>query len=88
MEDIQSSLFEGGRVRWMGYLSTTGVYGDKKGGMVTEEETELRPSNARGRARVRAEIEWRASGGPIHIFRLPGIYGGFDLAFDVDGRIN
>jgi nucleoside-diphosphate-sugar epimerase len=61
-------------VRWAGYLSTTGVYGDHGGGWV-DEDTPLTPGTHRGRLRVAAEAEWRATGLPIHIFRLAGIYG-------------
>ena len=65
-------------LRWVGYLSTTGVYGDHAGGWV-DEETPLAPTTARGRARVAAEAEWQAlardTGLPLHIFRLAGIYG-------------
>ncbi|MBZ4689471.1 MAG: NAD-dependent epimerase/dehydratase [Cereibacter sp.] len=60
--------------RWVGYLSTTGVYGDHQGGWV-DESTPLTPSTARGQARVAAEAEWLATGLPVHIFRLAGIYG-------------
>ena len=63
---------------WLGYLSTTGVYGDHGGGWV-DEETPLTPGTARGRARVAAEAAWgamwREAGLPLHIFRLAGIYG-------------
>ena len=63
---------------WVGYLSTTGVYGDHGGGWVTED-TPLTPATERGRARVAAEAEWQAlwrdHGLPLHIFRLAGIYG-------------
>ena len=59
---------------WVGYLSTTGVYGDHGGGWV-DETTALTPSTARGRARVLAEAGWQALGLPLHIFRLAGIYG-------------
>lgn len=62
-------------LKWAGYLSTTGVYGDHQGGWVTEE-TPLTPSTQRGRWRVLAEAQWRAIPAmPIHIFRLAGIYG-------------
>jgi nucleoside-diphosphate-sugar epimerase len=65
-------------LKWVGYLSTTGVYGDHGGGWV-DETTPLTPSTARGRARVAAEAEWqslfRDHGVPLHIFRLAGIYG-------------
>lgn len=60
---------------WVGYLSTTGVYGDH-GGAWVDESAPLTPATARGQARVRAEAEWREIPGlPLHIFRLAGIYG-------------
>lgn len=60
---------------WVGYLSTTGVYGDHQGAWV-DEESELRPSGPRNHARVAAEAAWRAIPDlPVHIFRLAGIYG-------------
>lgn len=66
------------RPDWLGYLSTTGVYGDHQGGWV-DEETPLTPSTRRGRERVAAEAEWQelaaAQDLPLHIFRLAGIYG-------------
>ncbi|MDB4558664.1 SDR family oxidoreductase [Amylibacter sp.] len=59
---------------WVGYLSTTGVYGDHGGDWV-DETTPLTPSTRRGQWRVAAEAEWQAMGLPLHIFRLAGIYG-------------
>ena len=59
---------------WVGYLSTTGVYGDQDGGWV-DEQTPLTPSTKRGQMRVDAEAAWQALGLPLHIFRLAGIYG-------------
>lgn len=59
---------------WVGYLSTTGVYGDHQGGWV-DEDTPLNPSTKRGEMRVKAEAAWTAMGLPLHIFRLAGIYG-------------
>ncbi|MFG6578909.1 SDR family oxidoreductase [Sulfitobacter sp. 1A13191] len=62
-------------LRWVGYLSTTGVYGDHGGDWV-DETTPLTPSTRRGAARVQAEAAWGAIPGlPLHIFRLAGIYG-------------
>jgi uncharacterized protein YbjT (DUF2867 family) len=59
---------------WVGYLSTTGVYGNHRGGWV-DETTPLTPSTKRGQMRVDAEAAWRALDLPLHIFRLAGIYG-------------
>ena len=59
---------------WVGYLSTTGVYGDHNGGWV-DETTPLTPGTKRGRHRVMAEQQWQAMHLPLHIFRLAGIYG-------------
>ncbi len=65
-------------LRWIGYLSTTGVYGDRGGGWV-DEASALQPSGERGRRRVAAEAGWldlhRRHGLPVHVFRLAGIYG-------------
>ncbi|APX13044.1 SDR family oxidoreductase [Tateyamaria omphalii] len=64
-----------GRFDWVGYLSTTGVYGDHGGGWV-DEETPLVPSTRRGQWRRDAEAAWAAIPDlPLHIFRLAGIYG-------------
>ncbi|WP_342077278.1 SDR family oxidoreductase [Yoonia sp. SS1-5] len=61
--------------QWVGYLSTTGVYGDHGGDWV-DENTALTPATKRGIARVAAEAAWAAIPGlPLHIFRLAGIYG-------------
>ena len=60
---------------WVGYLSTTGVYGDHDGAWV-DENTALTPATKRGIARKEAEAAWAAIPGlPLHIFRLAGIYG-------------
>lgn len=60
--------------KWVGYLSTTGVYGDHQGGWV-DEETTLNPATTRGKWRVQAEKSWQDMGLALHIFRLAGIYG-------------
>ncbi len=60
---------------WVGYLSTTGVYGDRGGAMV-DEDSDLQPNTDRGQRRVSAEAAWVAIPNlPLHIFRLAGIYG-------------
>jgi nucleoside-diphosphate-sugar epimerase len=59
---------------WVGYLSTTGVYGHHGGDWV-DETAPLNPTTERGVRRVKAEAEWQALGVPLHIFRLAGIYG-------------
>ncbi len=60
---------------WIGYLSTTAVYGDHQGGWV-DETTPPAPTAERGRWRMRAESQWQDIPGlPTHIFRLAGIYG-------------
>lgn len=64
---------------WLGYLSTTGVYGDRQGGWSFERD-ELNPGSARARARVEAEAGWAALG--ARIFRLGGIYGPGRSALD------
>jgi len=72
-------------LRWTGYLSTTGVYGDA-GGAWVDEGTPLAPVHERGRRRVAAEQAWAElseyTGAPAVIFRLPGIYGPGRSAFD------
>jgi nucleoside-diphosphate-sugar epimerase len=72
-------------LEWLGYLSTTGVYGTRDGGWV-DEGSELQPTGARSVRRVAAENAWldlwRVAGVPVHIFRLAGIYGPGRSAFD------
>lgn len=62
------------RPQWVGYLSTTAVYGDHAGAWV-DEDTPVTPGTARGIARAEAETAWAALRLPLHIFRLAGIYG-------------
>lgn len=66
---------DAGRAASIAYLSTTGVYGDLKGGWAFEWSP-VAPGSARAKARVVAENQWRdASAGRARIVRLPGIYG-------------
>lgn len=81
-------LIKNSGAEWLGYLSTTGVYGDHQGGDV-DEDTPLNPQNARAKKRVLAENQWASlmnlNGSPdrsVNIFRLPGIYGLGRSAFD------
>jgi nucleoside-diphosphate-sugar epimerase len=66
------------QAQWVGYLSTTGVYGDR-GGEWVDETSELTPTAERSQRRVMAEgtwfVLWREASVPVHIFRLAGIYG-------------
>lgn len=65
-------------LKWVGYLSTIGVYGDRQGGWV-DEDTNPDAKSERARARVKAEAAWQSvcnrAGVPLHVFRLGGIYG-------------
>jgi nucleoside-diphosphate-sugar epimerase len=67
-------LLDCASIGWVGYLGTTGVYGDRDGAWVTEADPPA-PTMARTRRRVAAEGHWLASGLPVHVFRLAGIYG-------------
>lgn len=72
-------------LEWIGYLSSTAVYGDREGGWV-DENSEIRPSSKRGSRRARAEEQWLSLYAskklPVHIFRLAGIYGPGRSALD------
>ncbi len=72
-------------LEWLGYLSTTGVYGTRDGGWV-DENSALHPTGARGDRRAATEASWlelsRSRGVPSHIFRLAGIYGPGRSALD------
>lgn len=65
-------------IQWLGYLGTTGVYGDQDGAWV-DENSPLQPAGPRGERRLVAEQQWlelyRCHGLPVHLFRLAGIYG-------------
>jgi nucleoside-diphosphate-sugar epimerase len=68
-------------LKWVGYLSTTGVYGNHNGDWV-DENTMVKPTNKRSEYRVSAEKDWLNSGLPAHIFRISGIYGQGRSAID------
>ena len=61
-------------LEWIGYLSTTGVYGNTEGDWVSEQD-QPNPFQKRSHNRLNCEKEWIESGLPVQIFRLPGIYG-------------
>lgn len=76
-------------LRWIGYLSSTGVYGDH-GGAWIDEDAPLRPRGPTAERRAQAEARWletrrpagRRRGLPVTVFRLSGIYGPGRSAFD------
>ncbi|MBM3566390.1 MAG: SDR family oxidoreductase [Alphaproteobacteria bacterium] len=73
-------------LRWIGYLSSTGVYGDAQGRPV-DESWPSRPTSARSQRRLETENAWlalsrRPSLLPVHVFRLAGIYGPGRSALD------
>ena len=74
----QAIVSAGPGLRWIGYLSTTAVYGDWRGAWV-DETSPLRPSSDRAWRRVTAEAAWqdllRQHNLPVQVFRLAGIYG-------------
>ena len=61
-------------LKWAGYISTTGVYGNTYGKWVSEDD-KPNPCQERSQRRLNCEQEWINSNLPIQIFRLPGIYG-------------
>jgi nucleoside-diphosphate-sugar epimerase len=71
------------RLRWIGYLSSTVVYGDRDGAWV-DEDTLPAPSQPRGQRRLDCELGWSqfADRRPVDIIRLAGIYGPGRSAFD------
>lgn len=72
-------------IKWVGYLSTVGVYGDT-GGRPVDENAPLLPTQERSRFRALAENRWQNLSAlgelPLHVFRLAGIYGPGRSAFD------
>ena len=74
----KDDLVENENLRWLGYLSTVGVYGNHDGAWV-DETSETNPGSERSSWRKKAEDQWlelyETRSLPVHIFRLPGIYG-------------
>lgn len=75
---IKEILLSFTHLQWIGYLSSTSVYGDHKGEWV-DETSKTRPTSPQGAARLKAEKQWlelaEQASIPLHIFRLAGIYG-------------
>lgn len=72
---LETSLSDAPR-KWIGYLSTTGVYGDRGGGWAFEDQAPT-PLSTEGRRRVLAESQWQSLNDrhDVAVFRLPGLYG-------------
>ncbi|HEX3348999.1 MAG TPA: SDR family NAD(P)-dependent oxidoreductase [Acetobacteraceae bacterium] len=70
-------------LRWAGYMSTIGVYGDR-GGAWVDEDTPVAPGSTRSQRRVEAEQAWAALGARMRVdlFRTGGIYGPGRSALD------
>jgi nucleoside-diphosphate-sugar epimerase len=67
--------------KWIGYLSTTGIYGDRAGGWAFEDDVPT-PLSIEAQRRTQAEAQWRSLPSSAHVFRLPGIYGPGRSALD------
>ncbi len=72
-------------LEWIGYISSTAVYGDRAGGLASESDA-VAPVSRRGRRRAAAEAAWlrfgERTGKAVQIFRAAGIYGAGRSAFD------
>lgn len=73
------AAIQASRIAWLGYLSSTGVYGDCGGAWVDESAA---IGHGRRSARAEADLEWQSLGPFVRIFRLPGIYGPGRSALD------
>ncbi|MBM1174651.1 SDR family oxidoreductase [Microvirga arabica] len=78
LERFSAAITAAPRLRWIGYLSTVGVYGNA-GGAWVDEGTPANPASSRARQRIEAERQWLELGASapfaVQIFRLAGIYG-------------
>ncbi len=78
LQAFREEILRASRLRWIGYLSTVGVYGNHDGAWV-DETAPTRPTSPRLQQRLRAERAWLDLGQtlqtPVHLFRLAGIYG-------------
>ncbi len=78
---LKTQLLNSKNLKWVGYLSTTGVYGDTKGEWVNEN-TSPKPQQERSIRRFSCENQWLETKLPVQILRLPGIYGPGRSAFE------
>ena len=81
LNKLKTQLLNSKNLKWVGYLSTTGVYGDTKGEWVNEY-TSPNPQQERSIRRFSCEKQWLETNLPIQILRLPGIYGPGRSAFE------
>ena len=81
LNKLKTQLLNSKNLKWVGYLSTTGVYGDTKGEWVNEN-TSPNPQQERSIRRLSCEKQWLETNLPVQILRLPGIYGPGRSAFE------
>ena len=81
LHKLKPQLLNSKNLKWVGYLSTTGVYGDTKGEWVSEN-TSPNPQQDRSIRRFSCEKQWLGTKLPVQILRLPGIYGPGRSVFD------
>lgn len=85
------SLSTSGKLRWIGYLSSTGVYGDCQGAWI-DESCPLNPNNKKTLIRCKADRSWwymqAKNSLPVNIYRLAGIYGPNRNALDTVCKAN
>jgi len=81
LNQLKTQLLNSKNLKWVGYLSTTGVYGDSKGEWVNEN-TSPNPQQERSIRRLSCEKQWLETKLPVQILRLPGIYGPGRSAFE------
>ncbi len=81
LSKLKPQLLNSKNLKWVGYLSTTGVYGDTKGEWVNEN-TSPKPQQERSVRRYSCEKQWLETKLPVQILRLPGIYGPGRSAFE------
>jgi nucleoside-diphosphate-sugar epimerase len=81
LDKLKTQILKAKNLKWVGYLSTTGVYGDSKGEWVNEK-TAPNPQQERSIRRFSCENKWLETKLPVQILRLPGIYGPGRSAFE------